>query len=168
MSGGKLAVYAGSFDPITNGHVDLIRRARCAFENLIIGVAVNPRKKYLFTPEERIGMIRETLADTRIRVEAFSDLLIHYLMKINANVIIRGLRAVTDFDYEFQMALTNHKLAPNIETFFLMASEPHVYLSSSMVKEIVYFNGDVSSMVPPNVLEVLRSKVDQVKKEHIG
>lgn len=163
----KLAVYPGSFDPITNGHVDLIKRSHCAFESLIVGVAVNPRKKYLFSPEERIQLIKDALDDPSIRVEAFSDLLIHYLQRIDANVIIRGLRAISDFDYEFQMALTNHKLAPDIETFFLMASEPYIYLSSSMVKEIVFFGGDVSSMVPPNVLEKLQEKVNRIAKEHL-
>jgi pantetheine-phosphate adenylyltransferase len=167
MSDKKLAVYAGSFDPITNGHVDLIKRSKCAFDELIVGVAVNPRKTYLFSPEERIGMIRDALHDQSIRVEAFSDLLIHYLQRIGASVILRGLRAVTDFDYEFQMALTNHQLAPQIETFFLMASQPYIYLSSSMIKEIVLFGGDVSAMVPPNVLEILKKKSEQIEQRNL-
>ncbi len=167
MSNKKLAVYPGSFDPITNGHVDLIKRAHCAFDNLIVGVAVNPRKKYLFTPEERITMIQKALNDPTIKVEAFSNLLTTFLKGIKANIIIRGLRAVTDFDYEFQMALMNHKLAAEIETFFLMASEPYIYLSSSMVKEIVFFGGDVSSMVPKNILAMLEAKTTQIKQEHL-
>lgn len=164
---GKLAVYPGSFDPITNGHVDLIKRAHCAFENLIVGVAVNPRKKYLFSPEERIAMIREALGDEQIRVESFSELLVDYVKRIGATVIIRGLRAISDFDYEFQMALTNRQLAPKLETFFLMASEPYIYLSSTMVKEIVLFKGDASQMVPPNVLLKLREKMKKIDSSHL-
>lgn len=164
----KLAVYPGSFDPITNGHVDLIKRAHCVFENLIVAVAVNPRKKTLFTAAERIDLIREALGNTKIRVESFDDLLIHYLNRVGAKVVIRGLRAISDFDYEFQMAITNRNLQPNVETLCLMASEPYIYLSSRMVKEIVFFGGDVSSMVPPNVLQRLKEKVDQVQQEHLS
>jgi len=163
----KLAIYPGSFDPITNGHVDLIKRANCIFENLIVGVAVNPRKKYLFNAEERIQMIKEALGQPSIRVEAFSVLLVQYVEQVGANVIIRGLRAISDFDYEFQMAITNRNLKRGIETFFLMASEPYVYLSSSMVKEIVYFGGEASSMVPPNVLQALTAKMKTIRAEHL-
>lgn len=163
----KLAVYPGSFDPITNGHVDLIKRAHCTFENLIVGVAVNPRKETLFTADERIQMITEALDSPSIRVEAFSELLINYLRKVGAHVIIRGLRAISDFDYEFQMALTNRNLNPQVETFFLMASEPYIYLSSSMVKEIVLFGGEVTDMVPRNVLEALKKKVNQIQKDQL-
>jgi len=163
----KLAVYPGSFDPITNGHVDLIKRARCVFDELIIAIPVNPRKKTLFTPEERIEQIKEALELPHIHVEAFSDLLVHYLKRVGAQVIIRGLRAISDFDYEFQIALTNRNLLPGVETFFLMASEPYIYLSSSMVKEIIYFGGDISGMVPPNVQKALEEKMSVIRREHL-
>jgi pantetheine-phosphate adenylyltransferase len=163
----KLAVYPGSFDPITNGHVDLIKRAHCVFENLVVGVAVNPRKKTLFSSEERVEMIREAVGDPSLRVETFADLLVQYLDRIGAKVVIRGLRAISDFDYEFQMAITNRNLRPEMETLFLMASEPHIYLSSSMVKEIVFFGGDVSTMVPPSVLRKLQERMHAVRLDHL-
>ncbi len=163
----KLAVYPGSFDPITNGHLDLIRRAHSVFDNLRIGVAVNPRKKTLFTPEERVELIRQTVGDAKIVVETFPDLLVQYLTRIGAKVVVRGLRAISDFDYEFQMAITNRNLNPDIETLFLMASEPYIYLSSSMVKEICYFGGDVSSMVPRYVLRAMKKKISAIRAEHL-
>jgi pantetheine-phosphate adenylyltransferase len=163
----KLAVYPGSFDPITYGHVDLIKRARGVFDNLRIAVAVNPRKKTLFSPEERVELIRESLGDDKIHVETFSDLLVQYLTRIGAKVVVRGLRAISDFDYEFSMAITNRNLNADIETLFLMASEPYIYLSSSMVKEIVYFGGDVSSMVPPYVLRKMQEKMSAIQTDHL-
>lgn len=163
----KLAVYPGSFDPITKGHVDLIKRAHCAFDNLIVAVATNPRKATLFSAEERVELIEEALDDPAIKVETFPDLLIHYIARVKASVILRGLRAISDFDYEFQMALTNRNLDPNVETFFLMASEPYIYLSSTMVKEIVYFGGDVSAMVPPNVLTALQVKMNSIRTDQL-
>ena len=158
----KLAVYPGSFDPITKGHVDLIKRAHCAFDNLVVAVATNPRKETLFSAQERVELIKEALDDPALKVDTFSDLLIHYISRLKASVILRGLRAISDFDYEFQMALTNRNLNPNVETFILMASEPYIYLSSTMVKEIVYFGGDVSAMVPPNVLAALKEKMNSI------
>ncbi|HPM78821.1 MAG TPA: pantetheine-phosphate adenylyltransferase [bacterium] len=163
----KLAVYPGSFDPITKGHVDLIKRAHCAFDNLIVAVATNPRKKTLFTAEERVDLIKEALGDPRIVVDTFPDLLIHYINRVQASVILRGLRAISDFDYEFQMALTNRNLNPDVETYFLMASEPYIYLSSTMVKEIVYFGGDVTAMVPPNVLTALQTKIKSIRTDQL-
>jgi pantetheine-phosphate adenylyltransferase len=163
----KLAVYPGSFDPITNGHVDLIKRAHVTFDNLVVAVAVNPRKNCLFSADERIEMIREALDRPTVRVEAFSELLVHYLKRVQANVVIRGLRAISDFDYEFQMALTNRALYPGCETFFLMASHPYIYLSSGMVKEIAYFGGEVDEMVPPNVLAALKAKMNHIKVDQL-
>jgi len=163
----KLAVYPGSFDPITKGHVDLIKRAHCAFANLIVAVATIPRKKTLFTAEERVDLIKEALGDPRIVVDTFPDLLIHYINRVQASVILRGLRAISDFDYEFQMALTNRNLNPDVETYFLMASEPYIYLSSTMVKEIVYFGGDVTAMVPPNVLTALQAKIKSIRTDQL-
>ena len=163
----KLAVYPGSFDPITNGHVDLICRASKIFEKLIIGVAHNPRKKTLFSADERVEIIREALATDRIKVQAFDGLLVDFLKKVNADVVIRGLRAISDFEYEFQMAITNRTLYPRVETFFLMACESYVFLSSGMVKEIAMFGGDVTSMVPESVCEHLRNRIKKIKSDHL-
>ena len=164
----KLAIYPGSFDPITKGHVDLIKRAHMAFENLVVAVAVNPRKKCLFTAEERVQMIRDALELPTVRVETFSELLVDYIKRIGAQVVIRGLRAISDFDYEFQMALTNRALYPECDTYFLMASHRYIYLSSTMVKEIALFGGDVSIMVTPGVEDALRAKMNQQKSAQLG
>ncbi len=167
MPSKKIAVYPGSFDPPTKGHEDIIRRAADTFNNIIVGVAVNPRKSTLFTPEERVALIRETLSDLSIRVMSFEGLLVDFLKKQKANVVIRGLRAISDFEYEFQMALTNRKLLNGVDTFFLMASEKHVFLSSSMVKEIAMLHGDVKDMVPAPVSRMLKKKAKEIKKLHL-
>jgi pantetheine-phosphate adenylyltransferase len=163
----KIAVYPGSFDPITNGHIDLIRRAQGIFDDLIVAVAINPRKKTLFTPEERVELIREALGEPQLRVDTFSGLMVQYLERVGAKVVIRGLRAISDFDYEFQIAITNRNLKPDMDTLFLMASEPYIYLSSRMVKEILYFGGDVSSMVPASVLARMQEKMAAIRLEHL-
>ncbi|MBZ0271797.1 pantetheine-phosphate adenylyltransferase [bacterium] len=163
----KVAVYPGSFDPFTKGHEDLIRRAAESFDNLIVGVAVNPRKSTLFTPDERVEMIRETLADLPVRVEAFEGLLVDFLRERKASVVIRGLRAVGDFEYEFQMALTNRMLLAGVDTFFLMASEKYIFLSSSMVKEVAMLGGNVREMVPAPVLKALKKKAGHLRKIHL-
>lgn len=153
---GVLAVYPGSFDPITNGHVDIIRRALRVFPRVTVAVAFNPNKdSAMFSPEERIAMIRESLADVSDRViaDAFSGLLVDYARRIGARVLIRGLRAVQDFEYEFQMTMMNRHLQPQIETVFLMAGEQHFYTSSRLVKEVARFGGDVSNFLPKVVLE---------------
>jgi pantetheine-phosphate adenylyltransferase len=167
MTSKKTAVYPGSFDPLTKGHEDLIRRAADNFEDLVVGVAVNPRKSTLFTPEERVTMISETLSDLDVRVVSFEGLLVDFLKDQKANVVIRGLRAVSDFEYEFQMALTNRMLLNGVDTFFLMASEKYIFLSSSMVKEIAMLGGDVSKMVPAPVVKVLKKKAAMIKKQHL-
>jgi len=165
MSKGLIAVYPGSFDPITRGHVDIINRAKKFFDRFTIAVAVNPRKRPFFTIQERLEMIKEVFADDpKIEVEAFEGLLVDYLAKKGANIVIRGLRALSDFEYEFQMALTNRKLYPEAETFFLMTSEPFIYLSAAMVKEIARFGGNVECMVPPQVAKRLRAKIEELKK----
>lgn len=160
-----VAVYPGSFDPITRGHLDIIERAKKFFDKLIIAVAVNPRKKPLFSIQERIEMIREVIGDDpKLEVEAFNTLLVDYLKKKGIKIVIRGLRALSDFDYEFQMALTNRKLFPEAETFFLMTSEPFVFMSSATIREIAQFGGSVECMVPPQVVKRLRKKVNELKK----
>jgi pantetheine-phosphate adenylyltransferase len=155
-----LAVYPGSFDPITNGHVDIIRRALRVFPRVTVAVAFNPNKdSAMFTPEERIAMIVETIRDDRVEADAFSGLLVDYADRIGARVLIRGLRAVQDFEYEFQMTMMNRHLKPNIETVFLMAGEQHFYTSSRLVKEVARFGGDVSKFLPKPVLERFASRL---------
>ena len=165
----KLAVYPGSFDPVTLGHLDIIKRSRQVFDKLIVAVAVNPRKNPLFTAEERVEMIRQSLRkDLKIEVETFEGLLTNYIKRKKANVVIRGLRALSDFDYEFQMALTNRKLLPGVDTFFLMASEPHIFMSSGLIKEIAYFGGDINYMVPKNVEKKLKAKRGKIPTQNLG
>jgi len=148
------ALYPGSFDPITFGHVDVIARAAGLFERLVVGVLVNPRKSPMLELAERQAVIREVLDDelgelaARVQVEAFDGLTVDFARRLDAAFIVRGLRAVSDFESELQMAHTNRKLAPEVDTLFLMTSLEHAYLSSSLVKEIAAFGGDVSAMVP--------------------
>ncbi len=166
-SSNKVAVYAGSFDPLTKGHEDIIRRAADTFGRFIVGVAVNPRKETLFTPEERVTMIKETLPDLDITVVSFKGLLVDFLKKENARIVIRGLRALSDFDYEFQMALINHKLLSEVDTFLLMSNEKYIFLSSSIIKEIAMLGGDVSQMVSEPVQEMLEVKRNTIVSDHL-
>ena len=155
-----VAVYPGSFDPITNGHVDIIRRALRVFPRVTVAVAFNPNKdSAMFTPDERIAMILESIDDERVEADAFSGLLVDYADRNGARVLIRGLRAVQDFEYEFQMTMMNRHLKPNIETVFLMAGEQHFYTSSRLVKEVAHFGGDVSKFLPKAVLERFASRL---------
>ena len=148
------ALYPGSFDPITFGHLDVIRRAAAVFDKLVVGVLVNPKKSPMLGLEERIGAITEALAedgggiDGKVEVTSFDGLTIDFCAKIGASFIVRGLRAVSDFESELQMAHTNRKLAPDVDTIFFMTALEHAYLSSSLVKEIAAFGGDVSRFVP--------------------
>ncbi|MEO0129192.1 MAG: pantetheine-phosphate adenylyltransferase [candidate division WOR-3 bacterium] len=154
----KKAVYAGTFDPITYGHIDVINRATKIFDKIIIGVSARP-KKTLFTLDERIKMIKEVFKNNnRVVVRGFSSLLVEFVESVSAKTIIRGIRAVSDFDYEFQLALMNRKLKPQIETLFLMPSENYIFVSSSLVKEIASLGGDVSRLVPSVVIKNLRKK----------
>ena len=152
MGDRKLAIYPGTFDPITNGHLDIIQRSRSLFHSVIVAVTTNPAKTALFTVDERIAMIRTCIAGLdHVAVEAFDGLLMNYAARKKANVVVRGLRAISDFEYEFQMALMNHKLAENIATVFLMPNEKYTYLNSTIVKEVARFGGDVSSFVPKEI-----------------
>lgn len=154
------AVFPGSFDPLTFGHVDIIERANNIFDKIIVGVLYNPSKDVLFTQEERVALIQEQFARHKGKVEvvSFSGLLVEFVQSIQSRVIVRGLRAISDFDYEAQMALINRKMAPHIETFFLTAREEHSYISSTVVKQVAMLGGDVSKMVPPGVAKALSRK----------
>jgi pantetheine-phosphate adenylyltransferase len=151
------AVFPGSFDPITNGHLDIIDRALKVFEEVILAILINPEKQPLFTVEERVRLCREACRGRRgVRVETFSGLLVDYAEKVAARVIVRGLRAISDFEYEFQMALMNRRLNPEIETVFMMPAESYSYLSSRMVKEVFELGGQVSPFIPAVVERRLR------------
>jgi pantetheine-phosphate adenylyltransferase len=154
-----VAVYPGSFDPITNGHHDIIARGLSVFDEVIIAILVNIEKKPLFTVEERVELIRETYkGDPRVRVDTFSGLLVDYAERVGASVIVRGLRAISDFEYEFQMALMNRRLNPNIETVFMMPAEGFSYVSSKLVKEVYQLGGRISALVPKVVERRLKEK----------
>lgn len=163
----SVAVYPGSFDPITNGHLDIIRRASAVFDRLVVGVLENPRKQPLLSADERIATIREALADgglaDRVEVASFSGLTVDFCGLRGAGFIVRGLRAISDFEVEMQLAHNNRKLAPALDTVFFMTSIEHGYVSSSLVKEIAQYGGDVSEMVPPAALRRLRPDRDAVR-----
>ena len=153
------AVFPGSFDPITNGHLDIIGRGLKVFDRVIIAILVNAEKRPLFTTEERVELIKEAYrGNPRVSVDTFSGLLVDYAMRVGASVIVRGLRAISDFEYEFQMALMNRHLNPNIETVFMMPAEHYSYLSSRLVKEVFQLGGAVGELVPPVVERRLREK----------
>lgn len=155
----RRAIYPGSFDPVTNGHLDVIERARKLFDEVIVAVAVNDQKQPLFSPDERMKMLREAVADEQVRVEAMDGLLVEFAATRQATAIIRGLRAISDFEFEFQMALMNRKLNSDVETIFLMPKEDYTYLSSRIVKEIARLGGDVASFVPKRVAAELQGKL---------
>ena len=160
MSEIRRAVYPASFDPITNGHLDLIERASRLFDEVIVGVALNLEKDGLFSFEERMEMLREVLSDRpNLRVDSIDGLLVDYARATAAQVVIRGLRALSDFEYEFEMSYMNRMLAPDVEVVSLMASLPYQFLSSSLLKEVAGLGGDVESLVPIHVLEALKGKI---------
>ncbi len=158
--GRGLAIYPGSFDPVTNGHLDVVERALGIFDHILFAIAPNEGKHPLFTAAERLGLASEAIRKygDRVTVEIFDGLLVHYARDRGAGAIIRGLRAVADFEFEFQLALMNRKLAPSIETIFLMPTEHLIYTSSSLIKEIARLGGEVSCLVPANVLDALQRK----------
>jgi len=156
----RVAVFPGSFDPITNGHIDIIERAQEIFEEIIVAVLENPQKECLFNIQERVEMIREIFADSpNVKIETFDGLLMNYMRKKGARVVIRGLRAISDFEYEFQMALMNRKLNPEVETLFMMPNVVYSYLSSRLVKEVYSLGGCVKDLVPPVVEKYLEKKL---------
>jgi pantetheine-phosphate adenylyltransferase len=155
----KVVIYPGTFDPITNGHISIISRALKIFDRLVIAILNNPQKLPLFTLEERIQMIREVLKDQRhVDVDSFNGLLVDYVIQKKTNVVIRGLRALSDFEYEFQMALMNRKLSREVQSIFLMTDYKWFYTSSTIIKEAASLGGDVGGLVPPVVCRKLKQK----------
>jgi pantetheine-phosphate adenylyltransferase len=155
----RIAVYAGTFDPVTNGHIDLVERSRRMFDKVIVAIAANPRKKPLFSLEERLAMFRTAVKGKKdVLIEGFDCLLVDYMKEKKAVGLIRGLRAVSDFEYEMQMALMNRRLDSSIETVFMMPSEEYSFITSTIVKEAASYGADVSSLVPKGVVGPLRRK----------
>lgn len=155
----RIAVYPGSFDPITNGHLDIIARAAKVYDKLIVGVLDNINKKPLFTARERVELIRKVTAGIdNVECDMFSGLLVDFAKANNASVIVKGLRTVADFEYEFQMALLNKALNPEFETMFLMTDTKYSYISSSMVKEVAKYSGELNGLIPSGIIEAVRQK----------
>src|SRR5215469_7903178 len=171
MSPRRVALYPGTFDPVTLGHLDIVQRAVKLFDHLVIGIANNPSKAQAFTIEERIAMMRRETAPfsggerATIAVETFDSLLIHFARKVGASVIIRGLRAVSDFEYEFQMVGMNQRLEPDIETVFLMADPRHQAIASRLVKEIAMLGGDISKFTTPYVANLLVKRCNELRNK---
>ena len=156
---GRLALFPGSFDPLTNGHVDIVLRSAHLFERVLIAVLVNPDKKPLFTPAERVDIIRKVFREyPNVEVDTFGGLLVDYARSKRASAIVRGLRAVSDFEYEFQMALMNRHLEPTLETVFMMPAEQYTYISSRLIREVCLLGGTVSGLVPPAVEKLMLEK----------
>lgn len=164
-----LALYPGSFDPITYGHLDILERATELFDKVIATIAINNRKKAVFTGDEREDLFRQCLKGKewakRVEIEQFTGLLVDFAKEKNANTLVRGVRQISDFEYEFRMALTNRRLAPNVDTVFLMPNEQLTFISASLVKEVGYWGGDLSSFVPEHVAEALTQKFEEQKEK---
>ena len=161
-----MAIYPGSFDPITNGHLDLIQRGSALFDRLIVAILRNDEKRPLFSVEERVEMLREVIGGvTNVEVGSFDGLLVDYAADRGASVILRGIRAISDYEYELQMALMNRRLRPEIETVFLMAGEAHSFISSRLVKEVIRLGGNISGLVPPSIEGRLKRRVLEVTRE---
>ena len=162
-----VAVYPGSFDPLTNGHVDIITRGARLFDRIIVAILVNAEKAPLFTMDERVEITREVFkAQTNVEVDTFDGLLVDYVARRDAQVIVRGLRAVSDFEFEFQMALMNQRLQPTIDTIFMMPAEQYTYISSRLIKEVFALGGRVHGLVPDMVEARLRDKLDRRRPGH--
>lgn len=163
-----LALYPGSFDPITYGHLDILERATELFDKVIITIAINNQKDTVFTGDERETLIEECLKDkewaSRVEIQQFTGLLVDFAKEKDAQTLVRGVRQVSDFEYEFRMALTNRRLAPDVDTVFLMPNEQLTFISASLVKEIAYWDGDLSSFVPKHVAQALRKKFEEQEK----
>jgi pantetheine-phosphate adenylyltransferase len=158
-SASRIAIYPGSFDPLTHGHVDIIRRGSRLFDRIVVAVLVNPEKSPLFTPAERVELAREVFAhDANVEIDTFDGLLVDYARRRRASVIVRGLRAISDFEFEMQMALMNRHLSPELETVFMMPSEAYTYLSSRLVKEVFALGGPIEAFVPTEVERRLAQK----------
>lgn len=151
----QLALYPGSFDPITNGHIDIIKRCLAIYDHVLVAVADNDIKRPLFTMTERVEMIRQAISDERLEIDSFDCLLMDYVRRRGARVVVRGLRALADFEFEFQLAHMNRRLAPEVETVFLMTGARDFFVSSSLVKEVARYGGDVSGLVPEPVMNAL-------------
>jgi pantetheine-phosphate adenylyltransferase len=158
-----LAVYPGSFDPVTNGHLDIIRRAAAACPRLIVAVVANPNKKPLFTLRERVALLRDVCSGLDVEVDSFEGLLVDYVRKRKGSLIIKGLRIVSDFEYEFSMALLNRRLRGGVDTMFLPASLEYAYISSSSVREVFSLGGDIADFVPPPVLRAMQRRVSRLR-----
>lgn len=160
------AIYPGSFDPITKGHIDIIERAAKYFDNVVVGVLVNKNKHPMFSLVERVNLIEEAIAHLdNVKIDSFDGLLVNYMEKKNISIIVKGLRAVSDFENEFQMATMNRKLSDKVETFFLMTDMKFAHLSSSLVKEVFLLNGDISDCVPGNVIQAMNRKRGEFNEE---
>ena len=156
---GSRAIYPGSFDPITMGHMDIIERSARLFDEVVVAVLLNVEKKPMFSPEERVDMIRSINRWDNVSVDTFEGLLVHYALEQNAQVIVRGIRAVSDYEYELQMALMNRRLEPSVETVFLMAGEAYSYISSRLIKEVFILGGSIEGLVPDAVEKLMREKL---------
>ena len=161
----RIAIYPGSFDPLTNGHVDIIERGARIFDAIIVAILANVEKTPLFSENERVAIIRDVFKNNpHVQVETFNGLLVDYAQRKNAHVLVRGLRAVSDFEYEFQMALMNRHLAPGLETVFMMPAEKYTYISSRLIREVFALGGEITGLVPPIVEDKLRAKQKAKKK----
>ncbi len=160
----KIAVYPGTFDPITNGHLDIIKRASQIFKRVIVAVSENPHKSPIFSMEERRQLIQDTVIDLEnVEVDVFDGLLVHYAQNKGISVLIRGLRVISDFEYEFQMALMNRKLMPTLETVYFMPNEEFTYINSTIVKEVARLGGEIECFLPPSVVKALYQKIKEMK-----
>jgi pantetheine-phosphate adenylyltransferase len=164
----RRAIYPGSFDPVTNGHLDIIERGCKLFDEIIISILINPEKQPFFTIEERLEMLSDVVRDIskggcKVRIDSFRGLLVQYAVAQQANAIVRGIRAISDYEYELQMALMNRRLEPGIETVFMMPAETYSYVSSRLVKEVFQLGGQITGLVPPLVETRMKEKLDQIR-----